>query len=882
MGERRVWVRFGWMRRGAHAAGRQSTSGGSRQRRVRVVVAAGALLAPLLVLALPTAASAAGTQVLYVSTAGSNSGSCTSTGAGACITIEQAVTLAESTYSSDSVTIDVAAGSYTGSDEAVSISVSQPLSIDGAGASSTTLDDDGSGSDVTVAGNSQVTIEGLTINGGSAENGGGVMTTGAGTDLTLQDDVVSHNSADFGGAGVDDNGPMTLTDDTISDNSAFQGGGIEVGGPYGNGVVTTFTDDTISDNSAFYGAGLHNNGGASVVDDSTFFGNAGGIGGAVKNDGPIDTLDLTNDTISDNSASQEGAGLFTAYAGVATLVDDTFTGNSAPYGRGAGFYFLDNSGTGTGTQISNTLFANNNGGDCGGLVEGAAVDGGYNITDDPTCFGSTSPTSKGTIESTDDALWGLGGTPPALAANGSSGPDTIAITPYSSAFQLVPKAACTVATDERGQPRPGVPGENCDSGAFEVRAVTTTTSTVVEAAGQPWSSGYHFDGSTADDTATVTAADHHPVPGGTVTYSFFANSDCSNSSGELSTQTVDVAPDGSVPGSATTAALSPGDYSFDATYLGDGPDEGSSSSCEPFEVVFASVHVDKTVSSPYPDFGSDDTFTLTATNGSDATAASGQVVVVDDLPAGLDYVSSSASDGAVSVSGSKVSWTIPDLDAGASAHEEIVVKVDRTSTVTNTATFTQANPTQDSGTTGSSNTVTVTPVEAVLSIDETVADAAPTTGSNDQFTAEVTNSGPDTAHDVAVTDPLPGGVSLVSEQVSVGSVTEGQVDGVETLEWDVGTLAVGSSATLEVTVEVKATSGSLSNPVTATDSTYDPSGQTKTATASLAVAAAGVVPSTHTGEPWAAALYWLLVGLIGIVGLAALELGRRRRLAQHR
>jgi hypothetical protein len=62
-----------------------------------------------------------------------------------------------------------------------------------------------------------------------------------------------------------------------------------------------------------------------------------------------------------------------------------------------------------------------------------------------------------------------------LAANGSSGPETLAIGTNSSAFEEVPPANCSVDADERGDPRPGVLGKDCDAGAFEYQPVPTVS-----------------------------------------------------------------------------------------------------------------------------------------------------------------------------------------------------------------------------------------------------------------------------------------------------------------------------------------------------------------------------------------------------------------------
>ena len=60
-----------------------------------------------------------------------------------------------------------------------------------------------------------------------------------------------------------------------------------------------------------------------------------------------------------------------------------------------------------------------------------------------------------------------------LAANGSSGPQTAAITTSSSAHGIVPPSACTQTTDERGQPRPGLGYSTaCDAGAYEIQKST--------------------------------------------------------------------------------------------------------------------------------------------------------------------------------------------------------------------------------------------------------------------------------------------------------------------------------------------------------------------------------------------------------------------------
>jgi uncharacterized repeat protein (TIGR01451 family) len=380
-------------------------------------------------------------------------------------------------------------------------------------------------------------------------------------------------------------------------------------------------------------------------------------------------------------------------------------------------------------------------------------------------------------------------------------------------------------------------------------------------------------GTSVRDTATVSHSDGF-IPTGTIDYTFFSNGACTGTGtaagGGNLTQ-------GLAPSSSNEGPLAAGSYAFEATYSGDSNFAGSTGSCEPVTVAFALIFLEKSASSSRPEVGAEDTFTIDALSSSNSTAGSGKVVVVDRLPTGLDYVSSVASTGSAVDSGQTVTWTLADLSPGSSASMQIVVTVKTTSRVTNTATFTQTTLNSSGGRTGRSNTVTLIPTYAVLGVSETVTDPRPAIGSQDQFAAVVTNKGPDSAMDVTVTDPLPAGLGFVSDHSAKGSLREGLVNGIETLDWDVGTLAVASSATIDVIVEVTASSGSLVNPVTATDSTFDPTGQAKHASASVVVAAPVVVPPAHTGEPWSGWTYWLLLLALGLSGMAMLETVRRGR-----
>jgi uncharacterized repeat protein (TIGR02543 family) len=224
-------------------------------------------------------------------------------------------------------------------------------------------------------------------------------------------------------------------------------------------------------------------GGTVRIEGFTIAGGRGSsTGGGVNVDGSSNVT-LVGDTITGNTSITGGAGVY-ARGGSLSMINDTITNNTLNGGVGAGLAILVGSVTAT-----NVTFADNTGGDAtisagpsaprltlknsiivgapkscnvstpsGGL--GGTTDGGRNVESDDTCqLGATSLRSNSSIQL--DA---------SLAANGSTGPQTLAIPAASSAHGEVPAAACTVTTDERGLARPGTFGQTtCDAGAFELQ-----------------------------------------------------------------------------------------------------------------------------------------------------------------------------------------------------------------------------------------------------------------------------------------------------------------------------------------------------------------------------------------------------------------------------
>jgi hypothetical protein len=166
---------------------------------------------------------------------------------------------------------------------------------------------------------------------------------------------------------------------------------------------------------------------------------------------------ITNSTFANNSASQYGGGLYNA--GMVYINNSTFANNSASqYGGG-----LINSG-GT-VNIAQSIVANNTGGDCFLLT--SLTDQGYNLDSDGTC-GFT--TANHDLPQTNPKL-----DPNGLANNG--GPtQTIALLAGSPAIDYIPApSVCTLTTDQRGFPRPGIGESMCSIGAYEFQNQTPPT-----------------------------------------------------------------------------------------------------------------------------------------------------------------------------------------------------------------------------------------------------------------------------------------------------------------------------------------------------------------------------------------------------------------------
>jgi hypothetical protein len=186
--------------------------------------------------------------------------------------------------------------------------------VDGPGASLLTINGNGA-SRVFLANATAAALSDLTITGGNADGGGGLLEVGGTLSLTGCNVVGNNSTGTYPvGGGLDiQGGTSALSDCTISGNTAGQGAGLFV--EYGTATVTGCT---ISGNAASqgYGGGVWDESGTVSLTNTTISGNTALNGGGLSSGSSQSGMTLMNVTVAGNSASS-GGGIFVQEGGVA-------------------------------------------------------------------------------------------------------------------------------------------------------------------------------------------------------------------------------------------------------------------------------------------------------------------------------------------------------------------------------------------------------------------------------------------------------------------------------------------------------------------------------------------------------------------------------------
>jgi hypothetical protein len=317
------------------------------------------------------------------------------------------------------------------------------------------------------------TISDLTIQGGYRGVDAGRFNT-----TTLERVRLTGNGPGSGAGAFINSERLIVRDSLVDNNRAVAGLGCDwyFGGGGGGGL----------------GAGC--GGGTIQVYNSTITNNyAYGLGGGILLTGFDDVVE--NTTVSGNQADEYGrpdsAGLGALLSGFGTVRFSTFANNA-----------------GGGLALSDQMHAfgnlvQNNAGRTGNCWTGPITSDGYNVSSDASCgFGAATD-----LADTDAMLQ-------PLAANGSDRP-THALVAHSPATDLIPGAACTLASDERGVGRPQ--GANCDAGAYEwvddVKPVVAMHTDVNVPATNPNGANVTYAPATATDNLAVASVGCLPASG---------------------------------------------------------------------------------------------------------------------------------------------------------------------------------------------------------------------------------------------------------------------------------------------------------------------------------------------------------------------------------
>lgn len=298
-------------------------------------------------------------------------------------------------------TIQIAAGTYTGTGAIPVVFIAKDLTIIGAGQATTFIDGQDARQGLAV-GSADVSVSQLTIrNGFTAGSGANASVDGAGADLDLTDVTLADGLGEAAAGGllvgasatadlirvtvsgnsetdpigigkgaglvVKSGSVVTITDSTFSNNtSVAHGGAINVN----EAASLTITDSVFTSNHSTTGYGgallIHATGAAVTITGTTFQGNtAAQPGGAIAKE--LGTLSIEGSLFEGNTAGTHGGGLFHESGAIGlSVVNTTFFDNEATSGWGGGAY-------GGGYYINTTFSGNHAGVNGGGLARAATT-----------------------------------------------------------------------------------------------------------------------------------------------------------------------------------------------------------------------------------------------------------------------------------------------------------------------------------------------------------------------------------------------------------------------------------------------------------------------------------------------------------------------------
>jgi uncharacterized repeat protein (TIGR01451 family) len=218
------------------------------------------------------------------------------------------------------------------------------------------------------------------------------------------------------------------------------------------------------------------------------------------------------------------------------------------------------------------------------------------------------------------------------------------------------------------------------------------------------------------------------------------------------------------------------------------------------------IEVTKEVSKSVADYGDVVTWTISITNHgpNDSTG----VRLVDVLPDGLILIDAPSDERYDRKSGV---LEVRNLKSGETFTFQMTTLINRTGSMVNAANVTSNEFDTDMENNHAEREIYVNPASD-LAVSKSVSDASPNYGDAITWTIEISNRGPDAAHDVVMRDLLSKSLIYVDSDGDYSS---------DSGVWNVGTLQIGEKATLNILCIVNGT-GMIENLASVNASEFDP------------------------------------------------------------
>jgi predicted outer membrane repeat protein len=180
----------------------------------------------------------------------------------------------------------------------------------------------------------EATIEKMTLTGGyvtstSGYDGGAILNNG---NLTLNSVVIVDNHSDFDAGGIKSSGVLHIADSSFLQNTAALGGAIYTDANFTEGLVierTLLFDNDANSGGALYIDGNDEDVGTATILNCTFSGNTAttGVGGAFRTGSEAPLVRIINSTITQNQSQSSGGGIYKHSASNITLHNTIVAGN---------------------------------------------------------------------------------------------------------------------------------------------------------------------------------------------------------------------------------------------------------------------------------------------------------------------------------------------------------------------------------------------------------------------------------------------------------------------------------------------------------------------------------------------------------------------------